>query len=342
MQINFRQFIPLTLFISLLIFSWLIFSPRSYNVLPSEKMAAKQYWQLSTGSDISYIQIAGKGEKKPYPIIYLHGGPGGFIDGEKVRILAPLAEDGYDIYLYDQVGGGQSSRLKNISEYTPDRHKRDLEEIVKQIGAEKVIFIAQSWGAILAVLFIADNSGKVERAIFTGPGPIPPVNLELAQEKTPDSLNLCKPYFSNAEGNRKAYNIRAKAILKWAEWTHRKLATDAEADAFMAFLNDKLNKSTVCDTSMDTRTHSGSGFYSHIMTMKYFNQVEDPRTVIRTLQIPILVMKGQCDNQKWGYTHEYLKLFQKNRLVVIPNAGHSIATEQPAKYLQTIRDFLAE
>ncbi|MEZ4775222.1 MAG: alpha/beta hydrolase [Bacteroidia bacterium] len=316
--------------------------PRTYDVLPFEKMDAKHYWQLATGSDISYIQIPGNGDKKPFPILYLHGGPGGFIDESKVKRLAPLAEDGYDIYLYDQVGGGQSSRLNNIDEYTPNRHKRDLEEIVKKIGAERVLLIAQSWGAVLAVLFIADNPEKVEKVVFTGPGPIPPVNVELAREKSPDSLDLRQPYFSNAEGNKKAGNLRAKAMRKWAELTGNKLASDLEADMFMAFLNDELNKSTVCDTSFDIRTPVGSGFYSHIMTMKSFNLVEDPRPVISSSQIPVLVMKGQCDNQKWGYTHEYLTLFQNHRLAVIRSAGHSITTEQPAKYLQTIRDFLAE
>jgi proline iminopeptidase len=51
-------------------------------------------------------------------------------------------------------------------------------------------------------------------------------------------------------------------------------------------------------------------------------------------------MKGECDNQKWGFTKEYLDLFPNHKLVVVPGAGHGIFIEQPEKYLSTIRAFL--
>ncbi len=53
-------------------------------------------------------------------------------------------------------------------------------------------------------------------------------------------------------------------------------------------------------------------------------------------------MKGQCDNQKWGYTQEYLKLYPNSELVVIPNAGHAIYIEQPIQYIKTIKKFLKQ
>lgn len=85
---------------------------------------------------------------------------------------APFSEEGFDIFLYDQIGSEQSERLADINEYTADRHKKDLEELIKKIGSEKVILIGQSWGAILATLFIADSPEKVEKVVLTGAGPI--------------------------------------------------------------------------------------------------------------------------------------------------------------------------
>jgi pimeloyl-ACP methyl ester carboxylesterase len=35
-------------------------------------------------------------------------------------------------------------------------------------------------------------------------------------------------------------------------------------------------------------------------------------------------MKGECDNQKWGFTNEYLELFKNSELKIIPGAGHFI------------------
>ena len=57
---------------------FIIFYPRNYNV-PIEEGKNIQYWSLTDGSKIAYTLIPARGEKKVYPIIYLHGGPGGFI-----------------------------------------------------------------------------------------------------------------------------------------------------------------------------------------------------------------------------------------------------------------------
>jgi len=333
-------FVKFALLLCIVIFLYWVFIPAKYNVPQLQKRESTQYWDLPTGSRIGYTLVSSKGIKKPYPIIYLHGGPGGPITDRNIEILSPLSEDGYDVYLYDQIGGGQSARLENINDYTADRHKRDLEEIVKKIGAEKVILIGQSWGAILAILFTADNPGKVEKIVFTGPGPIPPIREELALIKAPDSLNLKEPGYSNREANEKASTLRSKAMEQCALIFGRKLVSDKEADDFQTYLNNGLNKATVCDTSKALKAVGGGGFYVQVMTVQSFSQVQDPRPKIKNSKIPVLIMKGQCDNQKWGYTNEYLELFSNHQLTIIPNAGHSISVEQPELYIKTIREFV--
>lgn len=319
----------------------LLFLPRTYNVPPLPKNDNIQYWNLPTGSRIGYTFIAAKGEKKPYPIIYLHGGPGGCVRSNFVKTIKPLADEGYDVYLYDQIGGGYSDRLDNINDYTPARHVADLEEIIKAIGAEKVIFIGQSWGAILAVLFAADHQNQVEKIIFTCPGPIYPIREELAKLTAPDSLHLKEPIFTNAQGNKKVNNWRTRAIKWWAEVMGKKLVSDKEADNFSDYSSYEVNKSTVCDTSKISPMEGGSGFYCGFMTFKNLQNIADPRSKLKNCPIPILMMKGQCDNQKWGYSQEYLTIFPRHQLTVIPNAGHAIATEQPDLYLKTIKTYLS-
>ena len=173
-----------------------VFWPRSYGTLPMRQRANIRWWNLSTGSRIAYTLLPAKGPKQPYPIIYLQGGPGGSVDEGLIRMMEPLSECGYDVYLYDQIGSGWSDRLADIRSYTADRHKRDLEAIVQTIGAEKVILLGQSWGAILAALYTADNSRHVASLILTGPGPIQPVHPGLARLAPPDSLNLREPFYS--------------------------------------------------------------------------------------------------------------------------------------------------
>ena len=122
----------------------------------------------------------------------------------------------------------------------------------------------------------------------------------------------------------------------------RKLATDKEADEFQTLLEFEVNKSTVCDTSKIPMPEAGGGFYAQVMTFNSLLKIQDVRHKIKNSIIPILVLKGQCDNQEWGFSQEYLELFPNHQLVVIPNAGHAISVEQPEFYLDAIREFVSE
>lgn len=319
---------------------YLLFSPRNYDVVQMQQRPGTKYWNLSTGSKIGYTLVPAKGTKMPQPIIFLQGGPGGFISNSNIDIIGQFSENGYDVYLYDQVGSGHSSRLENIREYTAERHTKDLAEIITKIGAEKVILIGQSWGAILATLYAADNSTKIEKMIFTGPGPIVPFRNELVSIKAPDSLDLKQPSYSNFEANKKASNIRTKLTSYFAVQFGKKLADDKEADDYQTYLNAELNKVTVADTTNARKAEGGGGYYAQIMTMKSLPQTPDPRAKLKNSAIPVLILKGQYDNQKWGYLTEYLELFPNHKLVIVPNSGHSITTEYPEIYQSEIRAFL--
>lgn len=340
MKRNIVKFIMYALLLCLLVFLFTVFWPRTYDVPSFEKRAGTKYWALSTGSTIGYTFVPAKGTKKPYPVIYLHGGPGGFVSETVIEVLARLSGNGYDVYFYDQVGSGQSGRLENIGEYTVERHLRDLKEIINKTGAEKAILIGQSWGAVLAVLFSAGNPAKVYKLVLTSPGPLYPIRKELANIKSPDSLQLKEPPFSNRQGNKKENNIRTRAMAFLATCFHIKLAPEKEADYFATYLKSALDKSTVCDTAKLVKPKAGDGFYAGILSFNSLRQLADSRAAIKNLTIPVLVIKGQCDNQPWGFTNEYLQLFADHQLAIIPNAGHSLYLEQPELYVRTIQQFL--
>lgn len=320
----------------------LILVPRTYDVPSARERESTQYWDLPTGSRIGYTHLMAKGDKQPFPVIYLHGGPGGPIFDRNISLLSALTEDGYDVYLYDQAGCGWSSRLDDIGQYTAARHTADLSAIINMIGAQKVILIGQSWGAVLATLFIADHADLVEKAIFTGPGPILPIHKGVERIKAPESLGLRNPPFTNKQGREKIYNIRATVVEKLAKVFNWKLASDKEMDQFVALLNHEMGKSTVCDTSLTIPIESGSGYYSMIKTVQSFNELPDTRSKLKDCAVPLLIMRGQCDGIKWGYAAEYASYFKNISIEIIPGAGHSIAREQPELYLSHISSFLRQ
>ena len=326
----------------ILILASVLFLPRQYDVDPFQERKGTKYWELKTGSTIGYFKIESFGSDKKSPIIYLHGGPGGRVHDKAIEALRPLSSQGHDLYFYDQAGSGHSQRLTNIEEYSVERHQKDLKEIVSIIGADKVILIGHSWGALLAINYLEDYEETVEKLVLTGPGPILPINTAIINEIPPDSLSLTEPEYSNKEGNQKAYNWRSRLIEKWAYLFGTKLASDKEADDFFTYLNQELSKSTVCTVKGPQKYEGGGGFYSHIMTVKSFRDVENRRERLKKSNIPLLILRGQCDNQKWGFTKEYLDLFPNSRLTIIKDVGHDIVSTKADEYITLIKEFIDE
>ncbi|HTN17248.1 MAG TPA: alpha/beta hydrolase [Chitinophagaceae bacterium] len=335
------RFTGILLLLAIGIYATLVLMPRKYAVQPVVPRPGFSYMELSTGSKIAWKKISSRSGAAQTPIIYVHGGPGGFISERLEASLLPLAEMGHELYLYDQVGSGLSGRLDHIREYTVSRHQQDLEAFIKASGASKVILYGHSWGAILATVFTAAHPELVEKLILSGPGHLPPVRKELAGIVAPDSLHLRQPQYTNAAANREANNIRTHAVADVAMRFGIKLAPDAEMDAFQTFLNGKLMKSTVKDTTtLSGDVPGGSGYYAQLMTMYSFANTPDPRPALKKVKLPVLILRGQYDNQKWGYVTEYLEMMPQSHLVIIPDAGHSVSFDQPEMTWAAIRNFL--
>ena len=332
-----------TFLILLIVFLYKVFWPRHYNVQSREQEINRTFWQLSTGSTIGYTYISSTSkETQEYPIIYLHGGPGGAISKRVIDDLKPLRDDGFHLYFYDQVGSGASSRLGDISEYTVQRQVDDLNEIITKINSGKVILIGQSWGSILAAAYLSRYSEKIDKIIFTSPGPIYPINKTEINIPAPDSFKLRAALYTNKEANESSTNIRIKAITFFATRFGKKIASDEEVDEYADFLDSKAYKSALCDTSVNLTNRGGSGFFANIMTYKSVLLLKDFRAKIKGINMPVLILKGQCDNQPWGATNEYLSLFPNHKFVLIPNAGHFINVEQHEMYIREIKNFLLQ
>lgn len=325
-----------------LIAALILFLPRHYDVRSFQPRPGTLFWNLPSGSRIGYTLLPARSNRKPYPVIFLQGGPGSPVSDQNIRLFDTLAGLGYDVYLYDQLGCGHSSRLKNISDYTVMRHVKDLDEIVDHIGTPKVILLGQSWGAILAALYIADNRSKVDRVIFSSPGPLIPVNEALAGLHAPDSLQLRKPVHSNREANQKITNPRVRFVKFCALRFGIKMASDSEMDAFQTLLDAELSRSTVSDTAVHRSVVPGGGYYAQLVTVKSFSSTADPRTKLINCQVPALIMKGQYDNQPWGCTREYFDLFTRHSFAFFPGAGHAISAEKPGIYMQKVIAFLQD
>ena len=101
--------------IGILILILLIWSliPLKQTIKPIQPRPDTKYWNMQGGYKIAYTKIEGDTSHTHPTVIFLHGGPGGYIHSEIINQMKELAQNGYDVYLYDQIGSGLSDRLAN-------------------------------------------------------------------------------------------------------------------------------------------------------------------------------------------------------------------------------------
>lgn len=103
-----------------------------------------RYWSIPDGRLAYYHLSAAPTSDKHAPVVFLHGGPG--TPGEGLPTgSAELAALGYDVYAYDQLGAGRSSRLSDVTQYTVEHAVDDLDAVRRAIGAQTMILIGRSW-----------------------------------------------------------------------------------------------------------------------------------------------------------------------------------------------------
>jgi proline iminopeptidase len=84
------------------------------------------------------------------PVLTLHGGPGfNHFYLECLEDFLPQA--GIRFWYYDQLGCGFSDSPNDVSLWTVDRYREEVEQVRKALGLERFILYGHSWGGMLGM-----------------------------------------------------------------------------------------------------------------------------------------------------------------------------------------------
>ena len=281
-----------------------------------------------------------RGKRRPTPVIALHGGPGTPGDGIDDMDRA-LAADGFDVYEYDQLGAGRSTRLADPTGYTVARHVADLEAVRQAIGAERVILVGASWGATLAAHYLAAHPDRVARVVFTSPGAL--WEGAFPDGKTGDIWDKLTPAQED-EIDALAYRPRFLAATLLQAINPRAahaLLTDAEADQMLRqILETAAPAAQYPGAPPLTAPANAPGFWVNQFTSTDAETVADPRPALRAVHVPALVVRAEGDYKKWAVTYDYRRTLPDATLVYVEGAGHAVASDKPALYQGLVRAFL--
>jgi len=296
-----------------------------------------QYWALDTGSRIAYTRIPALGSVRRTPIVFLHGGPGWLILDSDFAFCSQLSKLGFDVYLYDQVGSGRSSRLPDMRQYGTARQVADLEAIRLKIAADKMVIIGQSWGNTLAVDYMAAHPGHVEKVIFCSPGAMWDVSRLRFDYSHSASVGE-DPGFTPA--------ILAALLLTPRNPTIAKqIVSDPAMEAFMDAMPTSVKvENNYCagdEARIPREPIVGSNNYVNKVVFTSQKSYPDPRPALRGDPTPVLVLRGACDFVPLAFANEYLATFPQARMVQIQNAGHALYEAQPAQVSDAMASFLS-
>ena len=73
-------------------------------------------------------------------------------------------------------------------------------------------------------------------------------------------------------------------------------------------MRPNCGESPSIDTVPEDRP-AGVGFWVNAMTVRDARRIVDPRPALRSVDRPVLVLRGQCDYQRWEGTREYRDVF---------------------------------
>ena len=129
---------------------------------PKTRPYKKGHLQVSKTHKIYYEFV---GNPKGKPVIFLHGGPGGYISPDNRRWFNPKK---FNVILFDQRGCGKSAPSGNLEENTTQDLVSDIKKLSEFAGFKKFIVFGRSWGSSLALAYAITHPKTVKALVLGG------------------------------------------------------------------------------------------------------------------------------------------------------------------------------
>ncbi|MFF3018079.1 alpha/beta hydrolase [Streptomyces sp. NPDC057939] len=301
---------------------------------PALPFVTTQHWSLSTGSRVAVYHYppASQGPRHPVPLVYLNGGPVRGISVLDHRFLQLLAGRGYDVYAYEQAGGGRSDLLP-MDQYTISRPVGDLAAFIDRMDKGKVDVLGFSSGGTVLTRALADPSvaARLHRAIIAEPGPMDGPTAHITGHKGRKSARDLAPpptgpRSTHAPRYAVAFGLMRLGLLSpdtgligQAEGDNAFTAADLGSDTASAYCARDAHRIPVEDTAQNFS-------FSPAASLRVQQTVKDSPSIaahLRQSRTPTMLMIAECSSQvrQWA-TAILANAPAIQRTQYMPGVGH--------------------
>ena len=222
------------------------------------------------------------------------------------------------LHAFDQRGHGLSDRASKLEDYTRDNMVSDIEGIVAQLKLSRPVIVGHSMGGMNSMTFAARHPEQVRALVLVDVGP------EVSVDGASEVANfVAGPY-------------EMESLGAWVEHTHRyypwrskERIRERLAVSLRATKDGKLAK------QYDVRFRGGFGG-----VVRGRDELWD---VARGLRCPTLLVHGGASPVlPRALAEKFAGAVKDVRLVSIADAGHSVAGDKPAEFVEAVGAFLDE
>ena len=300
---------------------------------------------VATDHSLPHVEIDGItfhaetfGDEANPAVVVVHGGPGG--DYGYLLNLHELSDD-YFVVFYDQQGAGLSPRVP-AEELTLQNSVANLHRIVTHYGnGRPVRIIGHSWGSMLAAAYIGQHPDSVTQVVLAEPGALDNAGLARFNERQAASAQSAA-----------YYQLLVPTIFE-------SMHLDApDADASMDYIYGKMSANFVNTAASGYRCADESVVSvqpevpvppNRFGTTAYktlFGSEADLSPIAANADNyggDVLFIASECNSFIGAeFQQKQMELFPQSELVVIPDAGHEMFSENSVESIAAVRAFFGQ
>jgi proline-specific peptidase len=262
----------------------------------------------------------------PVALLLLHGGPGASSD--YLTPLMALAEHGYRVVRYDQLGSRRSDKPDDPALWQVPRFVAEVEAVRQALGLGRMHLLGQSWGAFLALEY-ALRHGDALRSLTLASGAASTaeclVGMRRWREALPlamrESLDRCEAEEDYAHPDYQAAMDELYRRHLCRVWPYPAVLTESTA-----------NMATPVYTTM-------WGPAEFTCTGNLLSWDRSDR--LSEIAVPTLITVGRYDEVDPDCAATLHRGIRESRLELFDESAHSAHLEEPERYLAVLRDFLS-
>lgn len=259
-------------------------------------------------------------------LFLLNGGPGLPCDYLR-EPHAQLAEKGFRVVTYDQLGCGKSAKPKDKSLWTIGRYVEEVETVRKALGLGKIHLLGHSWGGWLGIEYALKYGANLKSLVLADTcADMPHLVSELNRLRDalgPETVAMMLRHEAEGTLSHPAYQS-AVTILNYRHV--------CRLDVYPAPLKRSLD-----DWNMDVYgVMQGPNEFCYTGNLKDWNRIPD----MHRITVPCLIIHGEHDELPPSCGMKMQQVLPNARMAVFQNSSHTPLYEEPERYNKVLLEFL--